>query len=200
MCVPTTNTFLAYLLPALAAAAPISLPFSVECIGGTTPFVQQYVDHSSAPGVEDFTCGPLTCSGHQPPDICLAILRQIAAGVPVSVAICDGLADALSGRPEPPAIEGSDCGKGNVMNHGCRWRTEYRHRHRDPVRVHTGDSDKAVTPLRPFGMSDRTRFPHLHLSMRENGRVINPFAPDTPKSSIERPQHRTGAKAEGDST
>ena len=35
----------------------------------------------------------------------------------------------------------------------------------------------AGTPLGQIGLSGRTEFPHLHLSLHQNGQVIDPFSP-----------------------
>jgi len=67
--------------------------------------------------------------------------------------------------------------------------------------VKTGQSVLTGDPLGHVGMSGRAAFPHLHLSVRKNGKTIDPFDPDgtvtcaTPGDStlwIDPPAYRPG--------
>jgi pyruvate/2-oxoglutarate dehydrogenase complex dihydrolipoamide acyltransferase (E2) component len=45
------------------------------------------------------------------------------------------------------------------------------------VRVKVGDVVKAGTPIARVGLSGQTEFPHLHLTVRHAGQMVDPFAP-----------------------
>ena len=77
-------------------------------------------------------------------------------------------------------LEGRDCGNGVVLRHASGWETQYCHMKKGSIRVKTGDRVAAGTALGEVGLSGRTQFPHLHLSVRKDGKVVDPFqkAPD----------------------
>lgn len=177
---------LVYIAWAPWASAQPSLEFPVDCSLGTTCFVQQYVDHDPGPGAKDFTCGPLTYDGHSGTDIRIVNLRQMARGVPVVAAaagrvlrVRDGMADARAGSPGAPAIGGRDCGNGAVIAHADGWETQYCHLRQGSLRVRPGERVAAGTRIGLVGMSGRAQFPHLHLTLRHDGQLVDPFAPRT---------------------
>jgi murein DD-endopeptidase MepM/ murein hydrolase activator NlpD len=46
------------------------------------------------------------------------------------------------------------------------------------VRVKVGDTVKAGDAVGLVGLSGNTEFPHLHLTVRHAGQIVDPFAPD----------------------
>ncbi|QBX99678.1 M23 family metallopeptidase [Rhodophyticola sp. CCM32] len=169
----------AFLASAARADAPL-LVFPVDCTLGETCFLQQFVDRDPGPGARDFTCGPLSYDTHQGSDIRVTDLEAMEAGVSVIAAAPgtvratrDGVPDL--GRAAMP--EGQDCGNGVAITHGDGWETQYCHLRMNSVAVAHGDRVEAGTPLGLIGFSGNTEFPHLHLTLRHEGRVIDPFDP-----------------------
>jgi len=179
------RTALAVLLTSLASpmlASDFSLAFPVDCALGETCYIQQFMDRDPGPGAQDFTCGPLSYDGHQGTDIALPTLADMRAGVTVRAAAPgvvtghrDGMRDVLYSDDIAAEVDGKDCGNGAVIDHGNGWVTQYCHLKRGTVRVKTGDQIKAGDALGLIGLSGRTQFPHLHLSVRKNGKHVDPF-------------------------
>ena len=46
------------------------------------------------------------------------------------------------------------------------------------MQVKTDEVVEAGTVLGQIGLSGRTQFPHVHLSVRKDGKVVDPFDPD----------------------
>ena len=171
--------------PSLARAqdAPL-LAFPVDCVLGETCHIQQYMDRDPGPGARDFTCGPLSYDGHSGTDIALPTLRAMDAGVNVLAAapgrvrgVRDGMADQLYSDETRDAVAGRDCGNGVAIDHGNGWETQYCHLAMGSVAVRPGDMVDTGDVLGRIGLSGRTQFPHLHLSLRHNGEEIDPFGP-----------------------
>jgi hypothetical protein len=173
---------LAALAAAPVAAAPFQIP--VACTLGETCFIQQYVDRDPGPGALDFTCGPLSYDGHEGTDFALPTLAAMAAGVDVLApapgrvrAIRDGMPDIAANDPAAPPLDGRDCGNGVVIDHAEGWQTQLCHLARGSVAVRPGDAVMAGQPVGRIGLSGRTEFPHVHLTVRRDGAVIDPFRP-----------------------
>lgn len=173
------NRLLAPFLMALAPpAGAFELAFPLDCTLGETCYIQQYVDHDPGPTAQDFTCGPLSYDGHDGTDIALPSRAAMAAGVAVLAAAPgtvkgtrDGVADFA------PALPGKECGNGVVIDHGQGWETQYCHMKQGSVRVRPGETVEVGTPLGEVGQSGQAEFPHMHLSVRQNGEELDPFAP-----------------------
>jgi hypothetical protein len=182
---PALLTLLLAMGPAVSRAqdAPL-LAFPVECVLGDTCYIQQFMDRDPGPGARDFTCGPLSYDGHSGTDIALPTLRAMEAGVNVLAAapgrvrgVRDGMADQLYSDATREALAGRDCGNGVAIDHGNGWETQYCHLALGSVAVRPGDMVETGDVLGRIGLSGRTQFPHLHLSLRHNGEEIDPFGP-----------------------
>ncbi|RDC73162.1 M23 family peptidase [Rhodovulum sp. 12E13] len=156
----------------------------VECTLGRDCYIQQYVDRDPGPGVRDFACGALANDGHKGTDIALPTEAAMRAGVAVTAAapgtvlrVRDGMADIRQGTEGAPDVTGRDCGNGLVISHGGGWETQYCHLRQGSVAVRPGDQVGAGTVVGLVGMSGLASFPHLHLSVRHKGRVVDPFRP-----------------------
>ncbi|MCA1336517.1 M23 family metallopeptidase [Pseudooceanicola marinus] len=170
--------------PALAQEAPrLALP--LDCIPGRTCHIQNYVDADPGPGARDFTCSPLTYDGHKGTDFALPDLAVMRAGVTVRAAApgrVTALRDGMADTPWTPDrdLDGKDCGNGLVIDHGDGWETQYCHMARGSLMIRKGQQVDTGAPLGRVGLSGRSQFPHLHLSLRHDGQVVDPFAPDAP--------------------
>jgi hypothetical protein len=169
------------LLAAPAAAGSFLLNPPADCALGETCFIQNFVDRDPGPGAADYTCGPLSYDGHKGTDFALPSLAAMREGVNVLAAapgtvtaLRDGMPDTGKATPDPG---GRDCGNGVVIRHGGGWETQYCHLKQDSLRVERGQRVGKGTVLGQVGLSGRTEFPHVHLSVRHDGKVVDPFAP-----------------------
>ena len=192
--------------PALAEGFSLSLP--IACDLTTDCFIQQYVDSDPSSDVSDFTCSTLSYDGHKGTDFALRNRAEIARNVPVLASAAgrvkglrDGMADSGYSDATAANIDGRECGNGVVIDHGDGWETQYCHLKMGSIQVASGQQVNAGDPLGYVGQSGKAAFPHVHLSVRKDGNVVDPFDPDgkttcgTPGDSnlwTDRPDYRAG--------
>jgi hypothetical protein len=179
----TIAAYLSLAVPAIARDFSLDLP--VQCTLGETCFVQQYVDHDPSKAARDFTCGTLSYDGHKGTDFGLTSLKAMRQGINALSAapgrvlgLRDGMPDTGYSAQTAATIAGQECGNGVVIDHGNGWQTQYCHLKKGSVRVRKGETIPAGTVLGQIGLSGKTQFPHLHLSVRKDGKVVDPFNPD----------------------
>ncbi len=172
-------------LTATPAAGDISLAFPLDCTLGDTCYIQQYMDHDSSSGSYDFACGSLTYDTHSGTDIALPSLADQAAGVNVLAAaegtvvgVRNNMLDIMQIGPDAPDISNRECGNGLVIRHVDGFETQYCHMAKGSISVSAGQVVATGTVLGRVGLSGQTQFPHLHLSVRQNGQDIDPFNAD----------------------
>jgi len=185
-------------LAATPAAGELSLTFPVDCKLDTTCYIQQFVDHDPSNTAHDFACGTLTYDGHKGTDFAVPTIAAQAAGVNI-LAAADGtvlgtrdeMPDILQIGHSAPDVTNRECGNGLVIQHADGFETQYCHMALGSVVVRTGQLVTAGTVLGQIGLSGKTQFPHLHFSVRKNGKVIDPFntdgtqaCPDTTSPSL----------------
>ena len=159
---------------------PLSLP--IDCEPGVDCWVFNYVDSDPGKGYADFACGRMSYDGHKGTDIALAHAGRLHERIEVRAAadgrvvgVRDGMSDLdvrLIGRA---ALKGKDCGNGVRVDHGEGWHTQYCHMKRGSVSVRRGGRVRAGERLGAVGLSGRTEFPHLHISVEKKGKVVDPF-------------------------
>ncbi|WP_106609878.1 M23 family metallopeptidase [Shimia abyssi] len=181
----------------IAQADPPQLVHPVDCVLGETCFIQNYVDHDPSPDYADFSCGPLSYDGHKGTDFALPSLEVMMSGVSVLAAapgvvsgVRDGMPDQEFNEQNAATVQGRDCGNGVAIDHGDGWVTQYCHMKQDSVAVTLGQRVTTGETLGQVGLSGRTQFPHLHISLRQNERVVDPFRPD-PKTTNCAPSPQT---------
>ncbi|WP_460272417.1 M23 family metallopeptidase [Celeribacter sp. ULVN23_4] len=174
--------FLLLASPALARDPVLAPP--IDCVLGQTCYIQNYVDTDPGPGAADFTCGTLSYDGHTGTDFALPTLLDMQQGVDVLAsapgtvkAIRDGMADIAQNTEGAPDITGRECGNGVVIDHGDGWRSQYCHMKQGSIAVQKGQRVGASTVLGQVGLSGQTEFPHVHLALRHNGKLVDPFNP-----------------------
>ena len=147
--------------------------------------IQQFVDHDASEAASDFMCANLTYDGHKGTDFALPSLAAQATGVAVLAAasgrvvgVRDGMADVLQVGPDAPDVSNRECGNGVVIRHDDGWETQYCHLAEGSLTVTQNQTVAAGDTLGMIGLSGETQFPHLHLSVRKNGEVVDPFAPN----------------------
>ena len=178
---------LAALLPAPTGSAPgrPSLGLPLACEPGRTCEIQHYVDRDPGPGVKDYRCGTMTYNTHNGIDFRVPDMGAQRAGVAVLAAapgrvarLRDGVADVSVRAAGAPSVANTECGNGVVVDHGEGWETQYCHMAKGSIGVKMGDAVAAGAPIGRIGLSGNTEFPHLHMVVRHNGQVVDPFAPD----------------------
>ncbi len=169
-----------------SASGP-KLAFPVACEIGKTCEVQNFVDRDPGPGAKDYQCGTQTYQDHGGIDIRLHDMAAQAAGVNVLAAapgrvvrLRDGVADISVKSNGAASVAGQECGNGVVVDHGDGWETQYCHLAQGSVVVKQGDPVAAGQPLARIGLSGNTEYPHLHLTVRKAGVMVDPFAPNLP--------------------
>ena len=167
------------LMLALAAAPPV-LELPVACVIGETCLVQKLVDLDPSPARADYRCGLLTTDGHDGVDIRVRTMADMA-GTKVLAAAAGIVRRSRDGEPDISVRErgdlgGRDAGNGLVIDHGNGWESQYSHLRNASLRVRPGDRVEAGDVLGEIGLSGNSEFPHLHFSLRHNGRAIDPFS------------------------
>ncbi|MEP0145519.1 MAG: M23 family metallopeptidase [Tateyamaria sp.] len=167
------------------AARDILLNPPIACNLQTDCYIQQYVDHGSSDATMDFRCGPLTYNTHSGTDFALRSIAQMERGVDVKPAAPGTVRGTRGGMPDQiytpdlaADFDGRDCGNGVAIDHGGGWSTQYCHLKQGSVKVRSGDRVRLTTVLGQVGLSGRTQFPHVHMTVRKNGEVVDPFDPD----------------------
>ena len=132
-------------------------------------------------------CGAETNDGHNGTDFRLPSMAEQRAGVAV-LAAADG--QVLRTRDSVPdlsvrtlgsdQVKGRECANGVIVAHADRFESEYCHLARSSVRVKPGDLVKSGQVLGNVGLSGNSEFAHLHFTLRQNGKVIDPFAYGAP--------------------
>ena len=160
-----------------------SLIIPIDCNLGQDCFIMHYVDREPSPEAVDFGCGRQTYDGHKGTDFGIRDLETMKAGVPVLAAaagtvlrIRDGVADRLiENQTNQQKIEGKECGNGLIIDHGNGWETQYCHLRNGSVAVQPGTKVEQGTVLGKIGASGLASFPHVHLTVRYQGEIIDPF-------------------------
>lgn len=166
-------------------AQDFSLQLPIDCTLGENCYIQNYVDHDSSEGASDFQCGTLTYDTHKGTDFGLPSLAAMEDGVDVLAAapgrvrgVRNDMRDVIYTPDLDGEISGRDCGNGVVIVHEGGWETQYCHLRENSVVVLPGDRVNTGDVLGQVGLSGRTQFPHLQLSLRRDGATIDPFDPD----------------------
>jgi len=172
--------FWAVLAGSPAAAIELALPLA--CRPGEDCWVVRHVDHDPGPGFLDHRCGRLGSDGHQGSDFAIAGPRRMREGVAVQAAAAGVVQAVRDGVPDQPPdgrmvheIGRQNCGNGVLIEHGQGWETQYCHLRQGSVVVGIGDEVAQGQPLGLVGMSGEANFPHVHLTVRQGGRVLDPF-------------------------
>ena len=172
--------------PVAAADGPaFSLP--LDCAGKTRCLMQNYVDMDPGVGKLDPLCGAATYDGHKGTDIRVATIAEMAAGIPI-LAMADGMVTAvrdgedeavIATQEQRQAIKGRECGNGLVVDHGLiggkRWTTQYCHMRQGSLALRKGQPLKRGDRLGQMGLSGMTQFPHIHVTLRADNIIIDPF-------------------------
>lgn len=177
-----------------ASAEPPQLGLPLQCDLGETCFIQQYVDADPGPGALDYTCGGATYDGHKGTDFRVRSVADVRRGVPVVAAaagIVKGLRDGMPDRllqssSDRASVKGRECGNGLVIDHGDGWETQYCHLRNGSIQVSRGARISRGQSIGLVGYSGDAAFPHVHISVRHNGNVVDPFTGRVPADGCNR--------------
>lgn len=165
------------------ARAEFVLDWPVACRIGQTCEIQHYVDHGGGGDAKDYRCGTVTYKGHNGTDIRVLTLADERHGVDVMAAAAgtvlrtrDGMADVSVAVTGHDAVQDRDCGNAVVIAHADGFETQYCHMARGSVAVKPGDVVAAGQRVGRVGLSGDTEFPHLHITVRHDGKDVDPFA------------------------
>ena len=153
-----------------------------DCALGRDCFVQQFPDMDPGPDAVDPFCGSATYDGHDGTDLRILSLADVARGVPV-IAMADGKVLRLrDGEPDRlvlndddrKAVASKECGNGLVIDHGDGLEVQYCHLKQGSISVSAGAIVKRGDHVGEIGASGLAQFPHVHVTVRKNGRKIDP--------------------------
>lgn len=155
----------------------------IDCTLGEDCFILLYPDRDPSPQAVDFGCGRQTYDGHKGTDFGIASEKRMAEGVEVLASAPgrvlrarDGVSDRRITDPtQKDDVDGIECGNGIVIDNGNGWETQYCHLRNGSVVVEPGMQVEAGTVLGMVGTSGAASFPHVHLSVRYQGEVVDPF-------------------------
>jgi hypothetical protein len=180
-----TATLAVLLLGALGAGAHVAEPrfaLPVDCRIGVDCWPVNLFDHDAGSGWRDFACGAMSYDGHDGTDFWLRDQASMDAGVSVLAAapgqvrgVRDGMPDIAVRRGGREAIAGRECGNGLVLDHGDGWETQYCHMRKGSLAVRQDQRVETGTVLGKVGLSGLTELPHLHFSVRHDGKLLDPF-------------------------
>jgi hypothetical protein len=169
------------------SAPPPSLQLQVPlaCEIGRNCEIQNYVDRDPGSAARDYACASRTYDAHNGIDFRIpdmasqrAAVAVLAAAPGTVVSIRDAMEDISVKSIGIAAVKGRECGNSVVVDHGAGWESQYCHMARGSISVKAGDAVRAGQPLGRVGLSGFTEYPHLHLTVRKGGRVVDPFDPD----------------------
>jgi len=156
----------------------------LRCTPGSDCWIVNYVDVDPGKGVSDYMCGTASYDAHKGTDIAVrdtGVMRQgvevFASATGVVRGVRNNMRDIdfnLGGGAK--SVEGKECGNGVLLDNGNGWTTQYCHMLRGSVIVKKGDTVESGQTLGLVGLSGLTEFPHVHLQVKYNDQVVDPFA------------------------
>jgi len=169
--------------PVAAAGASPGFAIPIDCALGRDCFILNYFDRDPGPGMLDFGCGRQSNDGHDGTDFGIPDEQAMAGGVAVLASaagtvmrVRDGISDRRTeATKEAAQLKGIECGNGTVIDHGNGWQTQYCHLRNGSVAVKPGMQVEKGAVLGMVGMSGLASYPHVHLTIRYQGKPVDPF-------------------------
>ncbi len=163
----------------------LAFDLPIDCEIGKTCFLQNMIDlDQKSDGFVDTLCGDDGYNGHKGIDIRVITLDDVTKNIPI-LAIQDGVVKGvrntmedrlITGGRKPQYIQGRECGNGLVLDHGKGMSSQYCHMKKGSLRLKVGDRVLRGAHLGNMGLSGFSAFPHVHLSLRQNGQLIDPLS------------------------
>lgn len=133
----------------------------------------------------DPACGARTYEGHKGTDIAIADAAAMKRGVNVLAARDGTVLRVRDGEDDhfPISAEQLDtikanqkeCGNAVLIDHGDGWQGMYCHMKRGSIAVQPQQKIKAGEKIGQVGASGMTEFPHIHLGLTKDGKIMDPF-------------------------
>ena len=169
----------------------------IECKLDQDCFILLYSDRDPSPKAVDFGCGRQTYDGHKGTDFAIPDEKIMAKGVAVEAVaagkvlrVRDGIPDRrVKSQADKDKTKNIECGNGMVIDHGNGWETQYCHLRNGSIVVKPGTVVNAGTQLGMVGTSGLSSFPHVHLSFRYQGEIVDPFVGPNAKSGCNIPRN-----------
>ncbi|MBR1224209.1 M23 family metallopeptidase [Bradyrhizobium sp. AUGA SZCCT0176] len=171
-------------LPSVAVSEEqMRLGLPVNCKMGLDCFVQQMPDIDPGQATLDPLCGQATYQGHTGWDIRLRTLSDIARDVPV-ISVADGTVSRIrDGIPDQIFDAANDrhdlhdmaCGNGIIIDHQGGLSSQYCHLKTGSLAVRSGMFVRKGERIGSIGSSGVAEFPHVHLSVRQDGKLVEPL-------------------------
>lgn len=166
------------------AQEPLKIEMPLSCTPGTDCWIVNYVDVDPSPGAVDYMCGASTYDTHKGTDIAVRDAGVMREGVEVYASaggVVRGIRNNMrdidfnlgGGRA---AVAGKECGNGVLLDHGGGWTTQYCHMMRGSVIVAIDETVETGQTLGLVGLSGLTEFPHVHIQVKYQDRIVDPFA------------------------
>jgi murein DD-endopeptidase MepM/ murein hydrolase activator NlpD len=159
----------------------------VNCKLGLDCFLQQMPDVDRGQDTLDPLCGQATYQGHTGWDIRLRSLSDIAQDVPV-IAVADGtvsrIRDGISDQIFDAAndrlrLSDKECGNGMLIDHQGGLSSQYCHLKNGSLSVRSGMQVRKGERIGSIGSSGVAEFPHVHLSVRLDSKLVEPLTGKT---------------------
>ena len=174
--------FLGILTVPCFGGTEFKLSMPLRCNYGDDCFIQNYVDLKTTSQYQDYNCGILTYNNHKGTDFRLVDYKGLVKGVEV-LAVADGTvkavrndeADFIYIKNNYSGVTGKECGNGIILQHNDGYSTQYCHLSKNSIVVSEGQKLKSGDKIGYVGMSGETEFPHLHITIRQNDKIIDPF-------------------------
>lgn len=168
--------------PGTTVARSARAVFPLDCRLGEDCWIVRLVDRDPGPGVRDLSGAVRSEDGHRGIDIAIPDLFAMIRGVVVRAPLPGTVVGVRDGEPDVPvnvrgreAVRGRECGNGVRIRHEGGLVSQLCHLRRGSVAVRPGDAVRAGTPVGLVGLSGLTSFPHLHLQLQREGRVVDPL-------------------------
>ena len=170
-------------------AQDLELSVPLRCTLGSDCFVQNYVDIDPSESVRAVDCGQASYDGHKGTDFRVLnteVVADVLVAAPGKVrALRDDMPDRLvRSQEDRQAVRNKECGNGVVVDHGEGWETQYCHLRQGSVSVAVGDELERGQVIGQVGYSGLAAFPHVHLSVRQNGETVDPFLGTVEKTRL----------------
>ncbi|MBC8267724.1 MAG: M23 family metallopeptidase [Rhodospirillaceae bacterium] len=156
----------------------------LRCSPGIDCWIVNYVDMDPTQGVRDYMCRDASYDTHKGTDIAVMDASVMREGVEVyasATGIVRGVRNDMrdidfNQGGGATSVEGKECGNGVLLDHGNGWTTQYCHMLRGSVIVAKDDKVEVGQTIGLVGLSGLTEFPHIHIQVKHNEQVVDPFA------------------------
>ena len=174
---------------AVAENSAFSLGLPLACEPEKTCWISNFVDHDPGKERRDYMCGTATYNvkskhglRHQGTDFAIRDLAEMNKGIDVIATapgivagVRDDMKDTSSRQIDIKTLKGKFCGNGVAIKHADGFTSQYCHLRQGSITVKKGDRVTRGQQLGLVGLSGFTQYPHLHITVRRNKKIIDPF-------------------------